>query len=241
MALATIVSGPPSQGADLLLTARVGNNGLGEPAEVLLVVNREQPLVGGATWDPIHTTGLARFQSYFQVRLVVDADPGNCFGAAGTTPYLQAEAEPFTAIEYVQLSASVRKTTSQREASWESAYVQFRYEGGYSEELLLDALPRAVTPQKFRQAATDTPQPTALPVIEQYAELSASGLIGFTVVGVVRFTANEPPAPPELVGADDLQVAVAVFTNASESSPESAPSSSFAGRTRPHPHKRRRP
>jgi hypothetical protein len=222
--MSTVVSGPPSPNPNLLLKARMGNNGFGvDPAEVFLIQNGQSPQerVGRATWDHFHGDGLGQVRSAFQVRFNVDADAESpfCVGAVGTGPAMILDSpEAFTAIESVELTATVRQTTAQREVSWEWAYVEFRYEGGAVEELLLDALPRAITPQKFRQSTSSPPGPSSLNDIEQYAELSANSVVGFTVVGMIRFTANEPPAPPETVGVDDLKVTVGVFTNASDES-----------------------
>jgi hypothetical protein len=212
---ANVVTGPTSTQSNLLLTARAGNNGQGGNAEVSLKALGGSTVSASATWDPIFGgSSMSRFNSFFQLRLDVDAAGGVCHGSAGTLPWLEVNAEPFTLIERVQLSASVRKTGAQREASWESGYVQFRYQGGYTEELILDALPRALTPQKFRISAQEPAEESLLPLIEQYAEMTGENVVGFTVVGLIKFTANEAPATKEVLGADDLSVSVAVFTNA---------------------------
>jgi hypothetical protein len=92
--------------------------------------------------------------------------------------------------------------------------VQLRYQGGYTEDLLLDALPRAFAPQRFRTAATEAAYDLDASEIQQFAELAPENLTGFTVVGLIKFAANEPPAEPEVVGPDDCKVSVSVFTDA---------------------------
>jgi hypothetical protein len=136
---------------------------------------------------------------------------------------LAVDAEPFTLIEMVRLAASVPNTDRQREVSWESATVHFRYQDGYEEKLLLDALPRAFAPQTFRLPHGQVIEELAnQPLIEQSSELNGTNLVGFTVVGLVRFSANEPPGPKGLLGSDDLKLTVAVFTNAAAQAPAQA-------------------
>jgi hypothetical protein len=239
--MTTVVSGPPSPDPNLLLMARMGNNGFGnDPAEVFLkqLGSHPQSNVGRATWDHFHGDGLSQVRSAFLVRFDVNADDESptCMGSAGTgLPLLLDSPDPFTAIERVELTATVRQTTAQREVSWEWAWVEFRYEGGYAEELLLDALPRALTPQKFRQSTSSSPGPSSLNDIEQYASLSANAIVGFSVVGLIRFTANEPPAGPETVGVDDLKVTVAVFTNANQEEEGAAPPDAISAVLEPPP------
>jgi hypothetical protein len=213
---ALVVSGPASDGPNLQLMAHVGNNGASGDNEVFLKSLGGLPFTAPAraTWDPRYSPPLGQFHSMFQVRLEVRAATSVCRASAGTMDWLEAPVELFSRIETVQLSASVVRTTKQRHASWESAYVHLEYESGYTEDLLLDALPRAFSPQMFRQAAGEPAVDFVPTRIEQFAELAPENLVGFTVVGLIKFTANMPPAAPETVGVDDCQVCVSIFTDA---------------------------
>ena len=221
---ALVITGTSADQPNLRLTARVGNNGSGGDDEIVLEsFNGTLPAdteVATSTWDPLYgTEPLTEFISYFQLRLVVDAQTLTCRASVGTMPFVQVGAEPFTAIEMVRLGASVPNTTSQREVSWESATVLFRYQDGFEEKLVLDALPRAVSPQMFRLPLGQVIDAATLPRIEHSAELNGNNLVGFTVVGLIKFSANEPPAPKGLLGSEDLKVTVAVFTNAAAQAP----------------------
>ena len=217
-------TGVPSVDGPCMLLVRAGNNGftkpdVTDPSELSLTLPAVAAVKKRVTWDPLHGVPSRNpLDSVFQVRFLMNQQ--RVLASAGTTPYIEAAAPDYDVIEKIVLSAAVQndgpEPTVHREVAWESAEVVFYYDSTPEREdarefYYLTALPRALSPQKLRTTIAGTPAAQEGPRLEQYVELSAPGLIGFQLVGVVSFRANDPSFASAPLGADDLRLKVGVF------------------------------
>ena len=211
-----VLIGPMDAGSNIQMIARFGSNGLSgdAPPEVALEFNDQLVRSERVTWDPIHADrARTLFLGIFQVRFEVDE--GVCRASAGTNPFLDANPEPFNLINRLQIGASVPRTLAHREVEWNWADVTFRYVDNTCETYSMSALPRALSPQRLRRSV-QAPDDGGGSTFEQFSELAAPGgdLVAVRVVGLVTFRANDPVYGTDIIGPDDLQAKIAVFTDA---------------------------
>lgn len=185
------------------------------------------PFTGRLTWDALHGVPGARpFHSIFQVRFVMSQ--ARVLASAGTTPYLEAGQQEYVSIDRIRLAAAVLNAgpapVAHREVCWESAEIVFQYDADVRtnesrEFYYLTALPRAASPQRLKLGTQANLQQADH--FEQYLELTvppppttstAKKIVGFELVGLVSFRANDPAFVQMALGADDLQLKVAVWT-----------------------------
>ena len=223
----TLFTGPSTLAApDYLFLARAGCNGCdsANPSiawEQSLTTPGPNVTQTRSTWDPLHgSPGERPFHSIFQVRFVMNAD--RIRASAGTSPYLAGNQPQFNSIQTIRIAAAVRNEgappVAHREVCWESAEITFYYNAEVRanetrEFYYLTALPRAASPQRLKTGNVATLDLQAGNYLEQYLELTAAepNIVGFELVGLVAFRANDPAFPQVTLDPDDLQLKVAVW------------------------------